>query len=65
MRFSNIIEDKSKNIIIQNNLSIARFSINAKQDSINILSIIFLRKLHRNINNVKKSRRFRFRDRFF
>jgi len=65
MRFLDVTKNKSKNIIIRNNLSIAKSSIDAKRNSINVLSIISLRKLYRNINSVKKLRGFRSRDKFF
>jgi len=67
-RFLNVTRDKNKNIIIQNDRSIARFIINTKRILTNVLSIIALRELHRkefNFNNVKKSKRFRLRNRFF
>jgi len=65
MRFLDVTKDKNKNIIIRNNLSIARSSIDAKRNFINILFITSLRELHRNINNVKKFRKFCFKDKFF
>jgi len=67
-RFLDVIEDKDKNIIIQNDRSIARFIIDTKRILTNVLFITTLRELHRkefNFNNVKKFKKFRFRDRFF
>ncbi len=67
-RFLNVTKDKSKNIIIQNNRSIARLIIDTKRVFTNVLFIIALRELHReefNFNNVKKLKRFRSRDKFF
>jgi len=67
-RFLNVIRNKSKNIIIRNDRFIAKFIIGTKHIFTNVSFIIALRELHRkefNFNNVKKLKRFRFRNKFF